>query len=138
MRTWTGSAWYRDPWRIAVLALAVALIATLTALVVLLGGEGGTESAALGGAETPPSTSAIGDSSTITVTDDVQSTTGTESDLADSGVIHTNGLVAVKVDNAPGAKPQVGLADLPLLIDTRSKEKSHDSSQLPMRIGPGL
>jgi hypothetical protein len=33
------------------------------------------------------------------------------------GILETNGLVAVKVDNAPNARPQVGLRDLPLLIE---------------------
>lgn len=95
--------WFKDPWRVAVVALATIVVVLL---VVMTSNPSTTDSAPTTTTEPQTGTTGAGDEPTTTL------------GLGDaSGTLRTDGLVAVKVDNAPGAQPQVGLIDIPLLIE---------------------
>lgn len=101
-----------NPWRLAAVLLGVALVVAVVALAMTR----------WGGDAMPATFEAI---STTTVAPPEPGQTTTAPDPGDPLAVDPNasaeGLgsayVSVKVDNAPGARPQVGLADVPLLIE---------------------
>lgn len=99
--------WVRsDPWRVATIALGIALIISLV-LLATDDSKPGSEDGDAG---------AIPTGTTVTN----GGSTGTTVDPGDSGAVleGKGGLVAIKIDNAPASRPQVGIAQAPLLIET--------------------
>ena len=87
--------------------LGVGLLVALGFLAALLIDSSGTSDTDLteGSTGTTATAEGVGTPGTTDPPTDGEGETGTE------------GIVAVKVDNAPGARPQVGLANVPLLIE---------------------
>jgi hypothetical protein len=102
--------WIKEnPWRLAALVLGVCLLATVTALALARQAE--------------PKATATGTSTTIGEVEPGATTPPAEDGppLDVDPDAPTEGLgsayVSVKIDNAPGARPQVGLGGAPLLIE---------------------
>ena len=97
--------WLRsDVWRIATIGLALILIVVVLIFSV--------DNAALDSEVGPESEG----SPTTTISDDASSGTTSEAGSGDS-VGSGGGFLAVKVDNAPGARPQLGIGSAPLLVE---------------------
>jgi Protein of unknown function (DUF3048) N-terminal domain/Protein of unknown function (DUF3048) C-terminal domain len=98
------SEWARsNPWRPMAIVLALGII-VVTALYLAAGGEEPADGEAMG---TTMTTVTLADGSPVT------SATIDGGSPAPDGV----GLLAVKIDNAPSARPQVGLAEASLLVE---------------------
>jgi hypothetical protein len=100
--------WIRNnPWRLAVILLAVALIATLVVRLLATGSD--------------PDETATGSTTTVVPTPSDTTPADPGEPLGVDPNAPTEGLgsayVSVKVDNAPAARPQVGLAGVPLLVE---------------------
>jgi hypothetical protein len=97
-----------NPWRIAAIVLGLGLAAAITVLLV-----GRTrEPEAVGGTTT---TLAPPDSASTSAPTDPEGSLGLDPDAPVEGL--GSAYVSVKVDNAPEARPQVGLAGVPLLVE---------------------
>ncbi len=99
-----------NPWRLAAIVLGLGLVGSVTALAL----NGGSE----------PGESAGGPTTTVALEPGVTTTLAPGETAPPLGVdpnTPTEGLgsayVAVKVDNAPAARPQVGLAGVPMLVE---------------------
>ena len=106
----TVNQWIRDnPWRLTSILLGVGLVAALVVLFIGDGSDTGDTPTAttttVAGAESSSTAAIPNDGSSLPV-DPTEPSAGLGS-----------AYVAVKVDNAPGARPQVGLADIPLLVE---------------------
>lgn len=97
-----------EPWRTASLALAVALVISLGFNIA--GGEP-EQPEALGPSTTTTTTTLSGSTTTPGVT--TTASPGTTVPPVRKG----GALVGVRVDNAPGARPQVGIGQAPILIE---------------------
>ncbi len=89
-----------DPWRLATTVLALALLVSVALL------------ATGGGGAAPPGTTTPDGTTTVGPGPDVSTTTSTLP--PGSGF---KGMLAVKIDNAPPARPQVGIGSVPLLLE---------------------
>ncbi|MCZ6739511.1 MAG: DUF3048 domain-containing protein [Actinobacteria bacterium] len=100
--------WLRsDVWRMATIGLALILVVVVLIFSV---DSADLDSETEPETEPSPTTTIPGDGSSGT-------TTGTEETTADSPTSSTGSFLAVKVDNAPGARPQVGIGSATLLIE---------------------
>lgn len=105
--------WIRsNRWAVAVVALVVTLAILIWLVLGVLGGgsDGATTTTTITGGDAAPTTAADGGTSEDTVE-------GDDGDLELSGGLSGSTFLAVKVDNAPAARPQVGLEAADVLIE---------------------
>lgn len=101
--------WIRDnPWRLTAILLGVGLVAAVVVLVVDRSDAGETATA------TTTTIAGVEPGSTVVVPND-GSTLPVDPNAPSEG--QGTAYVSVKVDNAPGARPQVGLGGVPLLVE---------------------
>ena len=118
--------WLRsDVWRIATIGLALVL----GIVVLVFSVDGSNPDPVESGSEQPPTTTPVGDDSSDVAGDDDSSDVASdgessgpaggteETNSARSQVSSSKNFLAIKVDNAPGARPQVGVASTTLLIE---------------------
>jgi Protein of unknown function (DUF3048) N-terminal domain/Protein of unknown function (DUF3048) C-terminal domain len=102
--------WIRDnPWRLTAILLGVALVAAVVVLFLNLEPDGEEVATA-----TTTTVAEAGPGSTVTIPND-GSTLPLDPDAPAEGL--GTAYVSVKIDNAPAARPQVGLAGIPLLVE---------------------
>ena len=102
--------WIRDnPWRLTALLLGVGLVTAVTVLILNRGSD--PEETASATATTIPEAEP---GSTVTIPND-GSTLPLDPNAPAEGL--GSAYVSIKVDNAPEARPQVGLAGIPLLVE---------------------
>lgn len=107
--------WVRaDPWRVAALGLAAAL---LVALAMLLTGPEGTAAAPGPDEASSPTSTSPSTATSVGGTVADQAETGEGDEEPSSPASAGGGFLAVKIDNAPGARPQVGIGTAPLLVE---------------------
>jgi hypothetical protein len=97
-----------NPWRFATIVLGVALVVAVAVLALARDGDGEPVAA-------PSTTLGVLDPADTTLEGDEGPSLGL--DPSGSGEGLGSAYVSVKVDNAPGARPQVGLAGVPLLVE---------------------
>ncbi len=99
-----------NPWRLAAIVLGLGLVGSLVAIASSLRGD---EMPAT--FEPVATTVALEPGETSTLADADGSPLAVDPDAETQGL--GSAYVSVKVDNAPGARPQVGLAGIPLLVE---------------------
>ncbi len=139
-------AWAREhSWALAVGSLGLLLVVLIVALVAVLGGGDGAETPA--GTVAPATTATVAaGAGSVTTVPSTSAPTGTEPSASPGSTLPPSDLpplvVAVKIDNAPAARPQVGIDAADLLIETMVEggltrfTALYSADNLPALVGP--